>query len=480
MNSTEQNQRAWLQHLPRLSLPVSERRVLLVVVDALIVNGAILAALAMWCALNAQPMDAAFVAARWRWFPSLTLTWWLLGWSMDLYDLNVSARRLVVLRQVATAMLVLVAGYLVVYFVMPPSIMPRLFLGFFAVTAAVGLGAWRTGYEALLTAPPLQRRSLIVGAGWAGRTCADLLQGKGRALYRVVGFVDDDPEKWGMTIADLPVLGGSADLLDLADEYEVDKLVLAITGRLQGALFRALVQCRAHGLTVVRLPKLYAVLTKQVPVDHIDMGWALDALDDFDTSDRLQAFARRALDLACAAVGLVALGLVTPLVGLATWLEDRGPIFYKQVRAGRAGKPFEVWKFRSMREDAEADGKARWATEHDDRITRVGRVLRKTRLDELPQVLNVLRGDMHVVGPRPERPAFIADLEANIPFYRTRLTVKPGLTGWAQIHYEYGNSIEDAKIKLQYDLYYIRHRTLWMDLYVIIQTVGVVLRMGGM
>jgi lipopolysaccharide/colanic/teichoic acid biosynthesis glycosyltransferase len=185
------------------------------------------------------------------------------------------------------------------------------------------------------------------------------------------------------------------------------------------------------------------------------------------------------MDIAGALLGLAVLGVLLPFIALAVALDDGGPIFYKQTRLGKAGKPFRVIKLRTMRCDAEKDGKAQWAKKDDARITRVGKFLRKTRLDELPQVINILKGDMHIVGPRPERPEFIANLEEQIPFYRTRLIVKPGLTGWAQVFYEYGNSVRDAMVKLQYDLYYIRNKSVWMDLFVIIKTISVVLQMGG-
>jgi lipopolysaccharide/colanic/teichoic acid biosynthesis glycosyltransferase len=166
-------------------------------------------------------------------------------------------------------------------------------------------------------------------------------------------------------------------------------------------------------------------------------------------------------------------------VALAIRLDSPGPIFYLQIRCGRAGRLFSIFKFRTMSIDAEQDGQARWATKGDQRITRVGRFLRQTRLDELPQLLNVLRGEMSIVGPRPERPEFVEMLQEEVPFYRTRLMVKPGLTGWAQIHYDYGNSVEDALIKLQYDFYYLRYWSVWLDLYIIFRTLGVVFRFRG-
>jgi lipopolysaccharide/colanic/teichoic acid biosynthesis glycosyltransferase len=215
-------------------------------------------------------------------------------------------------------------------------------------------------------------------------------------------------------------------------------------------------------------------------VEHVDMGWVLDAMDDFNDPFPFEDLVRRIMDIAGALMGLVGLGLLLPFIALAVALDDGGPVFYKQVRLGKASKPFRVIKLRTMCCDAEKDGTPQWAKKDDSRITRVGRFLRKTRLDELPQVINILRGEMHIVGPRPERPKFIAELEEQIPFYRTRLIVKPGLTGWAQVFYEYGNSVRDALVKLQYDLYYIRNKSVWMDLYIIVKTISVVLRMGGM
>jgi exopolysaccharide biosynthesis polyprenyl glycosylphosphotransferase len=195
--------------------------------------------------------------------------------------------------------------------------------------------------------------------------------------------------------------------------------------------------------------------------------------------NRLRLISKRILDLVFIFLSLPILGLLLPFLALAVHLDSPGPVFYRQLRSGRAGKPFSIIKFRTMVVDAEKDGRARWATENDPRITRVGRFLRKTRLDELPQLINILKGDMSLVGPRPERPEFIEELQQAIPFYRVRLLVKPGLTGWAQIHYDYGNSVEDALIKLQYDFYYIRYWSLWLDLYTLFKTVYVVLRFKG-
>jgi lipopolysaccharide/colanic/teichoic acid biosynthesis glycosyltransferase len=196
-------------------------------------------------------------------------------------------------------------------------------------------------------------------------------------------------------------------------------------------------------------------------------------------SSRWSQLAQRGLDIAIALVGLLGLGVFGPLIAAAIWLDSPGPILYRQTRLGQGGRPFELLKFRTMVPNAEADGQARWASHDDERVTRVGRFLRRTRLDEAPQFWNILKGEMGLAGPRPERPEFISALERHIPFYRARLMVKPGLTGWAQVNFGYGDSIEDMFVKLQYDLYYIKHRSLWLDLQILIRTVAVVLRFQG-
>lgn len=463
----------------RVALPFSERRLLLIAVDTLLVNTAVLAALYLWAWVGTPAFTLGFVQARWFWFPALTGAWWFLAALLDLYDVPVACRRAEVTWRVAFVVLGLGISYLAVYFVLPRNALPRLFFLFFSAAVLIGAVLWRWTYATVFTLPPLSRRVLIVGAGWAGRTLARALSGREAADYQAVGFVDDDPAKQGTEVAGLPVIGSSADLKLLVLMHQVDEVVLAVTHTMRGELFWTLMECRAMGIHVIRMPDLYEQLTRRIPVEHVDEGWALDALNGLSTLAHLERATKRLLDLGCGLVGLVGLGLLLPFVAIAIWLDDRGSIFYTQVRSGLDGEPFRVIKFRTMRSGAEENGHPKWARQNDDRVTRVGRLLRRIRLDELPQVINVLRGEMSIVGPRPERPEFIAELEQQIPFYRTRLIVKPGLTGWAQIHYGYGSSVEDALTKLQYDLYYIRHQSIWLDLYIISRTVGAVLRGGG-
>jgi lipopolysaccharide/colanic/teichoic acid biosynthesis glycosyltransferase len=228
------------------------------------------------------------------------------------------------------------------------------------------------------------------------------------------------------------------------------------------------------------MPALYERLLGRVPVEHVGRNvQAVLPVDERGATERVYWLAKRLIDIVLSAVGLDVLALLIPLVALANAIFSRGPLFYRQVRVGRGGKNFAVVKFRTMRPDAEQDTGAVWAQAGDVRVTPAGRWLRKTRLDELPQVLNVLRGEMSLIGPRPERPEFVDDLARQIPFYRARLSAKPGLTGWAQVRFGYGNSVDDARTKLEYDLYYVRHASFNLDALIVLKTIGVMLRLQG-
>jgi lipopolysaccharide/colanic/teichoic acid biosynthesis glycosyltransferase len=222
---------------------------------------------------------------------------------------------------------------------------------------------------------------------------------------------------------------------------------------------------------------LYEQLTGRVPVEHAGRNLAV-VLPINGGPAHLHASVKRFADLSIASLGLVLTVLLLPLVWLAHRIESPGSVFYRQRRVGQGGRLFYLLKFRTMSPDAEPNG-PRWAQVHDDRITRVGRILRRLHLDEAPQALNILRGDLSFMGPRPERPEFVMQLERQIPFYRARHAVRPGVTGWAQVNYDYGASVEDALTKLQYDLYYIKHQSLWLDLLILAKTLGLILTMRG-
>jgi exopolysaccharide biosynthesis polyprenyl glycosylphosphotransferase len=410
----------------------------------------------------------------------MSVAWLFLAWALELYALPTAADIRAVLPRLISVAGIILLSYLVIFFIVAPhNRLIRLPLVYFLILVTLLASLWRWALTLLLTRGVLRQRALIVGAGWAGRTIARLLRAQVSPEFEVLGFIDDDEAKLGTNVEDLPVLGRGDDLLSVAHRVGADTIIYAITHQLSGPMFRTLLDCQAAGLAVVRMPALYEALTGRVPIEHVRGEWLLpDAIEGGQTSLFYRLIVRL-MDLMFALLAGVVLVVLGPLIALLIKLDSPGPVFYRQVRSGRGGVPFELVKFRSMRADAEATTGARWATEDDPRITRVGRWLRRTRLDELPQVLNILHGDIHLIGPRPERPEFIAQLEREIPFYRARLAVRPGLTGWAQVKYRYGSTVEDARIKLEYDLYYIKYRSLGLDLQILMQTIGVMLALKG-
>ena len=469
---------AWpLRWLPRGGLQLSERRALLIAGDAVAAAAATALALGLWALTSGATLSAAFLREHWYWFGVLVSAWLVLN--LNLYDLRNAASKSTTMRSLLVTASLALGLYLVVFFLAPRGLLPRLFILYFVTGALCGCLVWRLVYMTVFFSPYFQRRVLVVGAGWAGETIVRALTKYQPRQYAVVGLIDDDHSKHGQTVSGMPVMGGYDRLLPAVKANRVSEVVLAINGEIQGATFQALLDCQAQGIPVTRMSSVYEQITGRVPLEHLNADWVITSFMDKAHQGRWTQLAQRGLDIAGALLGLLGLGLLYPAVSAAVWLESRGPILYRQTRLSQGGRPFEMLKFRTMVPDAEADGQARWASPDDERVTRVGRFLRRARLDEAPHFWNVVKGEMSLEGPRPERPEFIAALEKHIPFYRARLMVKPGLTGWAQVNFGYGDSIEDMFVKLQYDLYYIKHHSLWLDLLILARTVGVVLRFQG-
>jgi len=332
----------------------------------------------------------------------------------------------------------------------------------------VAVPAWRLAFEGLTRDPHMVERVLILGTGPAARGVAELIGSQHEYPYRVVGFVDE----LATADSDVAVVGATSELSDLMQRQHVDRVVVSLSDRRGRMPIRELLQAKMSGVRVEDAATMYERLTGKILIDEIKPSWLIFS-DGFRAS-RLTRMIKRVVDLALAAVGLVLASPLVLLTALAVRLESSGPVLYRQERVGENGRVFTLFKFRSMRTDAE-NGTPIWAKENDDRVTRVGRFIRLTRLDELPQLWNVLRGDMSFVGPRPERPFFVEQLAAVIPFYSERHAVKPGVTGWAQVKYQYGSSVEDAMEKLRYDLYYIKHLSIVFDLTIVVDTVKVII-----
>lgn len=426
------------------------------------------------------------------WLVAFPAVWLLVLAVTGSYDLKVAADVLRISRRLGIAFCVFVVGYLIFFFLSANenTYYTFPFLGEIralrilpAVFAIVALGAeavWRWSYATQLTKGHFRRRLLLVGAGEAGRTFLEAYQTENPSnSYQIVGVIDDDPEKRNALIAGFQILGDGQELVNIALQERVDGVVLAISHDLNGGMFQAIMDCFERGIQVTPMPVIYEALTGRVPVEHVGQHWYVSLPVGAVPPSRFYDAVMRLCDLVCGLLGLLALVVIIPLVWLGNRIWSPGPLFYFQIRVGRAGKNYRMVKFRSMVPNAEKESGAVWAEDHDPRITRIGNLLRKSRIDELPQFWNVLRGEMGLIGPRPERPEFVDQLATQIPFYRSRHAVKPGLTGWAQVQYRYGASVEDALIKLQYDLYYIKHQCLWLNMLIIYKTVRVVIGLQG-
>lgn len=460
----------------RIQLRIGERRSLLVLGDLISAGLGATLALALWGRLDYLGPTLEFVRSRAPWFISLPLVW--LIFMVNLYDVHRAGSWRETVRGVLIAGGLGGVAYLAVYFLQEGSIARRAILYYLSATVLFTL-VWRWFYIRVLTASPFMRRVLIVGAGEGGITMLRVLNGLSARPFILVGVVDDDPLKLGKKVEGAEVLGDSGDLLTLVDEHGVSEIVVAILGPMQGAMFQALLDAQEGGVDVVRMPVVYEELQGRVPIHHLESDWILRSFVDQVRVSSAYLLFKRLIDLTGGVLGAIATVIALPWVALAIFLESGRPVFFRQSRLGQGGRTYNVVKFRTMQKDAESEGIPLWAMERDPRMTKVGAVLRKTYVDEFPQFWNVLKGEMSLVGPRPERPELVAELEKAIPFYRARLLAKPGITGWAQINYGKGASMEGSADKLEYDLYYIKHRSLLMDLWIILRTIGSILGLRG-
>ena len=411
------------------------------------------------------------------WFYLLPIIWILL--LIELYDPHVAGSGRRTSRGIALAAFIGLAAYSLVFIIKADTNLPRVGVGAFLFFGSILTLTWRMIFIRLYKSTGQRRRVLLIGAGKAGQTLAELYHSLGTRSFNLVGYIDDDKKKVGKTICGLRVMGTSMHLLNLIDVYHISDLVIAINGEMAGTTFQTILDAQERGVEVTRMPILYEEMTGRVPVHHLESDWIIRSFVDGLHVSGFYELTKRVLDILGAIVGLLLFILTCPFLALAVLIDTGFPVFYSQPRLGRGGLVFKIYKYRSMRQDAEADGEAKTTLENDPRVTRVGNFLRRTRLDELPQFWNVLRGEMSLVGPRAERPELVADYQRQVPFYRARLLVKPGLTGWAQINYGYVASVTETAVKIEYDLYYIKHRTLGMDLQIILRTIGTVLRRTG-
>jgi exopolysaccharide biosynthesis polyprenyl glycosylphosphotransferase len=454
-------------------LRLGERQALLLVVDFLMAVLALVVSLYFWGSADRFPSFGwDFILRRVPiWYLLLPAIWVVL--LVEIYDVHRAGDWAKTVRGVSLAVLIGVGAYLLLYFyyVDPPrSLLPRRGMAAFVISATVLTLAWRRLYIRIFTGSQFMRRVLLVGGGRSGQMLLTIIQDLWPPPFYLVGIIDDDPEKQGKKICDVPVVGDSQNLPEIINEQHVSDIIVAISGEMQGRMFQSLLDTQELGVEITRMPVAYEEMLGRVPIRILEADWILRSFVDQARVSGFFLVGKRMLDILGGLFGLVIMLVVLPFVSLMILLDDGFPVFYLQTRSGKGGQPYQILKFRTMRRDAEADGKPQWAKEDDERATRSGRLLRRTHLDELPQFLNVLRGDMSLVGPRAERPELVDMFQRHVPFYRARLMVKPGITGWAQVNFGYASTIDETITKLEYDLYYIKHRSIFMDLLILLRT----------
>jgi exopolysaccharide biosynthesis polyprenyl glycosylphosphotransferase len=481
---------------PSLRLRPSEQRAILVIGDLIASAGAILLALYIWYWLSLSReverlVERGFSLLRAErlaptlidlnipvWFYLLPLVWLLL--MVDSYEVHTAGNWRRTIQAIAVAPIVGLLLYSLLFMInQDPNSLPRVGVGAFLVLASLLTLTWRGIFIRLYTSSGLMRRVLIIGAGKAGHSLADIYQKFTPPPFLLVGFIDDDPKKQTKVYHGFPVLGTSEKLLDYIEHYQISDIIVAINGEIKGETFQTILDTQERGIEITRMPIMYEELTQRVPVEHLESDWVIRSFVDQVRVSGVYELFKRLMDMLGGLVGVFIFMIFFPFTAIAIVLESGFPVFYSQERLGKGGRLFKIFKYRSMLQDAEADGEPRQATINDPRITKVGNFLRKSRLDEMPQFLSVLTGEMSLVGPRAERPELVAQFQKQIPFYRARLLVKPGLTGWAQINYGYVSNVKETVVKLEYDLYYIKHRTLGMDIAIVLRTIGTVLRRSG-
>jgi len=465
---------------PFLRLTSGERRFFLLIGDLVAASISLLVALYFW-AQQDEWLNFSWQFLKERppaWYYILPIAWILL--LVEIYDVRRANRLTDVLRSIFFASLISGGIYLFIFFVSSPNTLPRRGVAGFIVASAILTLLWRLFYIQVFTAPFFTRRVMIVGAGRAGRTMAGIIQSIVPPPLYLVGYIDDDPKKIGKKVNGLPVLGGCSKMLKIVKDESISDLIFSISGEMKPEMSKAILSAEENGIEVTTLPVMYEELLGRVPIQLLKEDWILRSFLDESHSSGSYEVIKRMIDLAASLVGLVITAILFPVISLLILVDSGFPIFYKQKRLGKSGKAFILYKFRTMSKDAEKDGVARFATVNDERVTRVGKLLRKSRLDELPQFYNILRSDVSLVGPRAERPELIDAMQKKIPFYRARLFVKPGATGWAQVNYRYASTIEETAIKLEYDLYYIKHRNTLLDLLIIIRSFGTMMGLKGL
>ena len=451
---------------------LNRRTILLIIAEAVLVYGAIIGA--VYLRVGTEGAQFELIDKNGYWKAAVAGFFCLAAFYLfDLYDFVVmNDRRELVLRLIQALGLAWIA--LAFSFYTFPGLMLGRGISLIALPLALALMvSWRVSIHWFLGHPDFGERILIVGSGNLAVEVAREVLNRPDAGYRIVGFVGNDAELLGKSLINPRVIGLTEELDHIVKRENIDRIVVAMGERRGQLPTNKLLQLSLTGeVNIEEGASFYERITGRVSLNMLRPSWLI--FTGRGRQKKLAGVARSAVHWFVALVGAILSLPIVIVTAILIKLESRGPIFYKQERVGKNGHTFVLAKFRSMRVDAEQDGPV-WASKGDSRTTRVGRVIRKIRVDEIPQFWNILKGEMSFVGPRPERPHFVAQLAEEIPFYEQRHLIAPGLTGWAQIKYPYGASIEDARQKLQYDLFYIKNHSLVLDAYIMFDTIKIIL-----
>lgn len=453
---------------------ISERKVLLRIFDIISVLGA------LYIIGNVFDFDYfSITKANWSWTLVLILYITVFGTIFELYDLQKSSKFDIIISNIVLTSSVTVLFYLLTPFFTPMLPDNRLQIIYFYLAFVISLTIWRWAYITFISSPRFYKKVLLVGEiSNIEHVSKSLIESDPN--YKIIGFINCEEENAegvkfkGLTEYKPEEFG------QVIKEQKISEIVVASynSETITPEIYTDLISLLEKGFTIREYTQVYEELTNRVPVQYVGKDFYKYFPFSRSNQNKLYLFYRRVSDIFLSVVGLLFGLVISPLILLGNLIGNRGPLFYSQERVGQNGKIFSIVKLRSMVTNAEKDG-MKWAQKNDARVTKFGKFLRKTRLDEIPQFINVLKGDMSLIGPRPERPFFVQELSQIIPFYETRHIVKPGLTGWAQVNANYGSTVDESLTKLQYDLYYIKHRSFFIDVNIIIKTLSTVIFFRG-
>jgi len=457
-----------------LHFEISERKILLRLMDLVFIG------VALYGLSNVDTFDYFVInKENWTWVFVLGIYVSGFGTVFELYDLQKSSK----LETVTTA-IILTTSVTVLVFLLTPFFTPslpdnRIQIIYFFLAILLTLFVWRVAYVNFISSPRFHKKVLLVGEISNIETILDAFK-SADPNYKIVGFINCEIEKEdAIKFKGIPEYSPE-EIHKTIEKEQISEIVVASynSENITSNIYNDLIMLLEKGFPIKEYTQVYEDITYRVPVQFVGKDFYKYFPFSRNNKNKLYLAYRRMLDITLSIFGILMGCLFLPMVFIGNMMGNRGPLFYKQERVGKNGKPFFIYKFRTMVTDAEAGG-AVWAKKNDTRITAFGGFLRTSRLDEIPQFINILRGDMSLIGPRPERPVFIEELSQVIPFYETRHIIKPGLTGWAQVKARYGSSIDDSLVKLQYDLYYIKHRSFFLDFNIIVKTLSTVIFLRG-